>query len=112
MTGGDIRLVTSSRGDTVVRMESRDDLYVDGCWVRSSATGSLDVTNAATEEVIARIPDGTPEDVDRAVSAAVRAFPAWAGTSREERRASLPAVAAGVKARAAASAEVIDAERG
>ncbi len=105
-------MVTSSRADTVVLMESRDDLYVNGCWVRSSATGSLEVTNAATEEVIARIPDGTPEDVDRAVSAAVRAFPAWAGTSAEGRGALLAAVADGLKARAGAIAEVIAQEVG
>jgi aldehyde dehydrogenase (NAD+) len=30
---------------------------------------------------MATIPEGTPEDVDRAVEAAAAAFPAWSATS-------------------------------
>ena len=48
-------------------MQERDKLYIDGAWVPSTGTGTHDVVNAATEEVIGRIPEGTPEDVDKAV---------------------------------------------
>jgi acyl-CoA reductase-like NAD-dependent aldehyde dehydrogenase len=80
--------------------------------VPSAATGALDVIDSASEAVMARIPDGTPEDVDRAVAAAVAAFPAWAQTPAAERADLLAAVAAGLKERAAEIAEVVAHEVG
>ena len=66
-------------------MENRDKLYIDGEWVASTGTGTLNVIDSTTEEVLATVPEGTTEDIDRAVAAARRAFPAWANTSVEER---------------------------
>lgn len=77
-------------------METRNQLYIDGQWVPSSATGTLEVIRSATEQVIARVPAGTIEDVDRAVEAAVRAFPAWADRSVAQRAAVLAAIAEGL----------------
>ncbi len=58
-------------------------LFIDGHETPSSGQDLLDVLNPATGQVIARIPDGTPADVDRAVTGARRAFEgkAWAGLS-------------------------------
>jgi acyl-CoA reductase-like NAD-dependent aldehyde dehydrogenase len=66
-------------------MQDRDKLYIDGAWVPSTGSSTLDVVNAATEEVIGRIPDGTPEDIDQAVAAAAAAFPEWASSSVDDR---------------------------
>ncbi|MGH9031566.1 MAG: aldehyde dehydrogenase family protein [Acidimicrobiia bacterium] len=66
-------------------MQERDKLYIDGAWVPSTGTDTHDVVNAATEEVIGRIPEGTPEDVDKAVAAAAAAFPGWAASSVDDR---------------------------
>ncbi len=66
-------------------MDNRDKLYIDGAWVASTGTGTLSVIDSTTEEVLATVPEGTVEDIDRAVAAARRAFPAWADTSVEER---------------------------
>ena len=63
----------------------RDTIYVDGAWVASTGSGTLPVVNATTEATMATVPEGTPEDVDRAVAAARRAFPGWSRTSAEER---------------------------
>jgi aldehyde dehydrogenase (NAD+) len=63
----------------------RDTIFIDGAWVASTGTGRLEVTNAATEQVMGSIPDGTADDVLKAVAAAKAAFPAWSATSREER---------------------------
>jgi aldehyde dehydrogenase (NAD+) len=63
----------------------RDTIYVNGAWVPSSGTGTLEVTNSTTEEVMGTIPDGTAADVDAAVAAAKAAFPGWASTAPEER---------------------------
>ncbi len=66
-------------------MYVREMLYIDGRWVRSTGSGTIAVFNSATEEVIGTVPDGTPEDVDRAVRAASTAFPEWSRTSVDER---------------------------
>jgi acyl-CoA reductase-like NAD-dependent aldehyde dehydrogenase len=66
-------------------MQDRTKLYIDGEWVTSHGTGTIDVINATTEEVIGRIAEATVEDVDRAVAAAKAAFPAWSTTSVDER---------------------------
>jgi len=61
--------------------------FIDGEWVDAASGGSLDVINPATREVIARVPDSGPADVDRAVKAARRAFDqdGWPQTSARER---------------------------
>ena len=64
---------------------AEDQLYIGGRWVDPSSDGTIDVINASTEQVMGRIPEGTPTDVDRAVAAAREAFDGWAATSREER---------------------------
>ena len=66
-------------------MDNRDKIYINGEWVASSGEGVWEVIDSTTEEVLATIPNGSVDDVDRAVKAAAAAFPAWAATSREER---------------------------
>lgn len=51
-----------------------DRLYIGGEWVKPAGDETIAVLNPATEEEIARIPAGTAEDVDRAVTAARAAF--------------------------------------
>ena len=80
-------------------MQERDAIYVDGAWVRSTGSGSIDVIDAATEEVIGRIPEGTVDDADRAVAAARRAFDGWSQTPREERAKYLQRITEGLQAR-------------
>ena len=63
----------------------RDKIYIGGEWVQSSGSGVLEVLNSTTEEVMGSVPEGTPEDVDRAVRAARDAFETWSQTSVPER---------------------------
>jgi aldehyde dehydrogenase (NAD+) len=49
--------------------------YIGGAWARPAGTGKLDVIDSATETVFATVPEGAPEDIDRAVAAARAAFP-------------------------------------
>ncbi|HWE61007.1 MAG TPA: CoA-acylating methylmalonate-semialdehyde dehydrogenase, partial [Chloroflexota bacterium] len=58
--------------------------YVNGQWVEAGGS-TLEVTNPATGAVLARVPLSTAEDVDRAVTAARAAFPAWRATPVLER---------------------------
>lgn len=54
-----------------------DRQYINGAWVPSTGTEKIEVENPATLERFATVPDGTPEDVNRAVAAAKAAQPAW-----------------------------------
>src|SRR3954463_3280374 len=59
--------------------------YVGGRWTESESADLLDVTNPATDEVIARVPLSTPAELDAAVSAARAALPAWRAVAVPER---------------------------
>ena len=74
-------------------VDVRDRIYVGGEWVESSGSGALEVVNSATEEPMGSIPEGTPEDVDRAVAAAREAFESWAQTPVDERAAWMERIA-------------------
>ncbi|TMB02909.1 MAG: aldehyde dehydrogenase family protein [Deltaproteobacteria bacterium] len=93
-------------------MRAREQLYIGGKWVAPSGRGSIDVIDAATEEVIGRIPSGNEEDVDRAVQAAARAFESWAATPVAERARWLERLKEGLAARAEEIATTISAEVG
>ncbi len=93
-------------------MKTYDNLYIDGAWVPSTGTGTLEVVNSTTEEIMATVPDGTPADVDRAVAAAKAAFDAWSQTSREERAKYLTRINEGLTARMDEIATVVSQEVG
>jgi acyl-CoA reductase-like NAD-dependent aldehyde dehydrogenase len=57
-----------------------ENFYINGEWVPSTGTGTMDVIDSATEEVIGRVPEGTAADVDAAVAAAKAAFESWSQT--------------------------------
>ncbi|MEY3260156.1 MAG: hypothetical protein RIT46_985 [Pseudomonadota bacterium] len=58
-----------------------------------SGATSFDVLNPATGQVIGSAPDCTPEQLDAAVAAARKAFPAWSATPIEKRREALLGIA-------------------
>jgi len=93
-------------------MEVRDKLYIDGAWVTPSGTGTLEVFDSNTEELIGTIPEGTPEDVDKAVGAASAAFEEWSAVSHEERSKLLARAAESLAARTDELAETISKEVG
>jgi aldehyde dehydrogenase (NAD+) len=63
--------------------------YINGAWVDPAVPNLFDVINPATEEVAGQISLGGKRDVNRAVSAARKAFPKFSATSREDRVALL-----------------------
>ncbi|MDX3107609.1 aldehyde dehydrogenase family protein, partial [Nonomuraea angiospora] len=60
-------------------------LYIGGSWTASASDEFIDVVNPATEEIIDRVPAGSPDDVESAAGAARRAFPGWSETAASER---------------------------
>jgi malonate-semialdehyde dehydrogenase (acetylating)/methylmalonate-semialdehyde dehydrogenase len=54
--------------------------YIDGQWVESKSTETLEIVNPATTEVLAHVPLSTPSEVEAAIQAASTAFPEWRET--------------------------------
>ena len=55
-------------------------LWIDGKHKPASSTRAGDITNPATGQVTKRVPFCNAADIDAAVQAAQRAFPAWRDT--------------------------------
>jgi aldehyde dehydrogenase (NAD+) len=70
-------------------MSRSTQFYIDGEWVDPVSPELFDVVNPATEEVAGQISLGSSADVDRAVAAARRAFPAYSQTTKKKRTALL-----------------------
>ena len=84
----------------IVRHPPRlSELYIDGDWVASTGAATIDVVNPTTGGVVAQVPSGTVEDVDRAVAAARRAFDEWSQTPVAERASVLREVSAQISQR-------------
>jgi acyl-CoA reductase-like NAD-dependent aldehyde dehydrogenase len=84
----------------IVRHPPRlSELYIDGDWVASTGGATIDVINPTTGGVVAQVPSGTVEDVDRAVAAARRAFDEWSQTPVAERASVLREVSAQISQR-------------
>lgn len=66
---------------------------IDGEWVGVSGAGSLEVTNPATDAVIASVPRLGREQVSRAIGAASDAWPAWRALPAAERGAKVARLA-------------------
>ncbi len=86
--------------------------YIDGQWVDSDGGRRHEVISPSTEEACAAITLGTPADVDKAATAARRAFESFSRTSREERIALLERIVAEYKNRAADLGRVMAEEMG
>src|SRR3954463_16074264 len=78
---------------TAETLIDRAELYIGGEWVAPAGSGSIEVVNASTEEVMGRIPEGTPEDVERAGASAREGFAAWSETPVADRVALCSAIA-------------------
>ncbi|WP_270220958.1 aldehyde dehydrogenase [Kosakonia cowanii] len=87
-------------------------MFIDGQFVSWQGEGWLDVVNPATEEVLARIPDGRAEDARQAIEAAERAQPGWEALPAIERAGWLRKIAAGIRDNASEISALIVAEGG
>jgi aldehyde dehydrogenase (NAD+) len=97
-------------------MTTRTLLTAPAHWIGGESvaggTGTIDVVNPATGEVIAAVPAGTAAEVDKAVAAATVALPGWAGTAVAERAAIVQRISEGLQARVGEIADTITAEMG
>lgn len=93
-------------------MKDLRKFYINGEWVDPEANQEMDVINPATESPIGVITLGSASDVDRAVAAAVAAFPGYSQTTKEQRLALLERFLAIYQERFEEVAQAISAEMG
>lgn len=85
-------------------------LLIDGKLVDGAST--LEVINPATGAVFATCARADEEQLEQAIAAARRAFPAWAALSHDERRGYLVRLADAMEARQGEFAELLTREQG
>ncbi len=85
-------------------------LTIDGHPMAGS--GTFDVRDPATDAVVAAAPAASIDQLDAAVAAARKAFPAWAARSAADRKAAISRMADIIEANATELAELITREQG
>ena len=90
----------------------RLQFYIDGAWVDPAVPSTLGIVNPATEEIFARMSLGSRQDVDRAVTAARRAFATYSEVSVDTRLRYLEKIIAGFRARLPELARMMTLEMG
>jgi acyl-CoA reductase-like NAD-dependent aldehyde dehydrogenase len=88
--------------DTAVPLRHADRFFIDGQWVAPSSDATFDVVDSSTEQVYFRVPEAQPADIDRAITAARRAFDdgPWPSLSHRDRAEFLRGFAGGLRDRA------------
>ena len=74
--------------------------YIDGQFVASSSSETIDLISPVDESVVGRSPVSNRADVDAAVSAAERAFQTWGRSTPGDRQAALLKLADAIEANA------------
>ena len=87
-------------------------MLIGGAWVSSASGQTLSVENPANRRVIATIPRGNAEDVDRAMQAASHAFATWRLVAPRDRGRMLLRIADAIEARAEELARIVAEETG
>lgn len=78
---------------TQSNLKEKYGLFIDGTFRASSDQAYFKVMNPATGEQLTEVAEATKEDVDAAVAAAWKAFPAWRDTEPGQRAAVLYKIA-------------------
>src|SRR6516164_861832 len=87
-------------------------MLIDGSWVDSLSGALLRVENPAKRSSVAEVPRGDAADVNGAVEAAVRAFPAWSKIAPRDRGRLLSRIADTLETRSEELARTIALETG
>ena len=95
-------------------MRTHDKLFIGGEWVEPATSKVIDVISPHSEELVGRVPEGSAEDIDRAVAVARDAFDngPWPRMAPAERLEILQRFAGIYASRLDEMAEVITTEMG
>ena len=72
-------------------------MWIDGKWVDADSGKTFRTYNPANGDVIAEVPLAGKSDVDKAVAAARKAFPAWSRKTQEERSGLVARISAALR---------------
>ncbi|WP_449043183.1 aldehyde dehydrogenase [Paracoccus versutus] len=91
-----------------------DQLYIGGQWIKPASDGRIEVISPFTEDALGSVPDGTREDMDRAIAAAREAFDhgPWPRMPLAERKAAVARLGAQFRAHEDTLAELVSTEMG
>lgn len=87
-------------------------LLIDGQWVASTTQEWRDIVNPATQQVLARVPFATTDEVNAAVAAAQRAFKTWRLTPLGARMRIMLKLQALIREHSKRIAQTLSAEQG
>ncbi|MGZ9704867.1 CoA-acylating methylmalonate-semialdehyde dehydrogenase [Pseudomonas sp. GNP013] len=90
----------------------RVKLLIDGEWVESGTTQWQDIVNPATQEVLAKVPFATADEINAAIDAAHRAFQPWKLTPIGARMRIMLKLQALIREHSKRIAAVLSAEQG
>jgi len=93
-------------------MEQEYGLFIDGKWTAPPGANRFRTINPATREPVGSFVAGTTGDVDRAIGAAAKAFPAWKETPAPKRGEILLEAARVMKQRKAELGRLVTREMG
>jgi acyl-CoA reductase-like NAD-dependent aldehyde dehydrogenase len=103
--------MVGTKPDTAAQTR-RSRMLIDGAWVDSMSGAVLNVENPAKRTLIASVPRGDTADVNGAVEAAARAFPAWSKMAPRDRGRLLLRIADAMEERSEELARTIALETG
>lgn len=87
-------------------------LYINGEWRPAMDGQTFPVTNPATGQIIAHVPDASPRDAEAAIAAAHAAFPSWAALTAYDRAKVLRRIYEGIMRHVDELAMLLTAEQG
>jgi len=93
-------------------MSIRYSNYIDGRFVEGGAQSEIEVRNPATNELLAYIPESSPEMVDEAVASSRKAQSGWEKLPAIQRAVHLRNVSSKIRANKDRLAEIITREQG
>jgi aldehyde dehydrogenase (NAD+) len=92
----------TATSETKAPLRHADRFFIDGEWVAPSTDATIDVIDSSTEQVYFQVPEAQEADMDRAVTAARRAFDEgpWPRMTHVDRAEFLRGIANGLRDRA------------
>lgn len=83
---------TSREDASLANIRAKQQLWIGGEWIKPTGGKYFPTFNPADESKLADVAHGKPKDIDKAVAAARKALPAWAGMKPAHRARILFAV--------------------